>query len=231
MQTRYRGLAALFGCLALLASSAAADNWNFFDGKFGIGQKGSGNLETEERSVEPFTAIDMSIGADVIITIGSPQKLSVTIDDNLLDNIKTRVRGKTLEIEARGSFSSRKNCVIEITVPSLEEIDISGSGEITLNNLDAKEFTFDMSGSGSFEASGKVEQLFIELSGSGKIDTRDLIAQDVEVDISGSGSAVVYAANSLDGDITGSGEIKYVNEPEHVSTRVTGSGSIDRAKR
>jgi hypothetical protein len=231
MQTRYRGTAILFACLALLATSATAGNWNFFDGKFGSGQKGSGKLETEERTVEPFTSIDMSIGADLIITIGSPQKLTVTIDDNLLDNIRTRVRGKTLEIESHGSFSTKKNCVIEITVPSLEEIDISGSGEITLKDLDAKEFTFDMSGSGSFEATGKVEQLFIELSGSGEIDTRDLMAQDVEVDISGSGSAVVYAANSLDGDITGSGNIRYINEPEHVSTRVTGSGSIDRAKR
>jgi hypothetical protein len=231
MLTRSRIPAMLLACLAMLATSASADDWNFFDRTFGAGQKGSGHLESEERSVESFSAIDMSIGADLIITIGSPQKLTVTIDDNLLDNIRTRVRGHTLEIESHGSFSSKKNCVIEITVASLEEIDISGSGEITLKNLDAKEFTFDMSGSGSFEATGKVEQLFIELSGSGDIDTRDLIAQEVEVEISGSGSAVVYAAASLDGDITGSGNIRYVNEPEHVSTRVTGSGSVDRAKR
>ena len=231
MHSTLRGIAAILACAALFTSTATADHWNFFDGKFGSGQKGSGKLETEERTVEPFTSIDMSIGADLIITIGSPQKLTVTIDDNLLDNIRTRVRGKTLEIESHGSFSTRKNCVIEITVASLEELEISGSGEVTLSGLDAKEFTFDLSGSGSFEATGKVEQLFIELSGSGEIDTRELIAQDVEVDISGSGSAVVFAANSLDGDITGSGNIKYINEPEHVSTRVTGSGSIDRAKR
>lgn len=227
-----RMIAPLFASLLLIGSvtQATANDWTsiFTSGKT---EHGSGKLESEDRSVDVFTRIESNLGVDIDIKVGSPQKVTITFDDNLLDNIKTRVRGKTLEIDAKGSFSTEEDCKIEITVASLEEVDISGSGEITITNLDAKEFTFNMSGSGSLEASGKVEQLFLELSGSGEIDTRDLIAQEVEVDISGSGNAVVYAVSSLDGDISGSGDIRYVNEPQHVSTRVTGSGTIRGSKR
>jgi hypothetical protein len=225
-------IAPLFAGLLLIGSvtQVAAKDWTDFLRADQI-EKGSGDLETEERAVEVFTRIESNLGVDIDIKVGSPQKVTLTFDDNLLDNIKTRVRGKTLEIKARGSFSTNRDCTIEITVASLEEVDISGSGDITITNLDSKEFSFNLSGSGSLEASGKVEQLFLDVSGSGEIDTRDLIAQEVEVDISGSGNAVVYAVNSLDGDISGSGDIRYVNEPQHVSTRVTGSGTIRGSKR
>ena len=222
-------LLCLFTLVVSLAVPVSASDWNIFSS--GRTEKGSGKLETEERSIKEFTRIESNLGVDINIVIGTPQKVTLTFDDNLLDNIKTKVRGRTLEIDADGSFSTKENCVIEITVASLDEVDISGSGEITITNLNADEFTFNMSGSGSLEASGKVDQLFLELSGSGELDTRDLIAQDVEIDISGSGDAVVYAVNSLDGDISGSGDIRYVNEPQHVSTRVTGSGTIRASKR
>lgn len=219
----------LLALIALAAIPASADDWNFFSS--GRHEKGSGKLETEERSLDAFTRIESSLGVDIDIVIGTPQKVTLTFDDNLLDNIRTRVHGKTLDIDSRGSFSTRENCRIEITVASLEEVDISGSGEITITNLNSKEFTFNLSGSGSLEASGKVEQLFIELSGSGDVDARDLIAQDVEVEISGSGNAVVNATGTLDGDISGSGNIRYVSQPTNLSTSVTGSGTIKASKR
>ncbi len=219
----------LLALVAVLAIPAAADDWNLFGNS--RQEKGSGNLESEERSLEAFTRIESNLGVDINITIGTPQKVTLTFDDNLLDNIKTRVRGKTLEIDSKGSFSTRKGCTVDITVASLEEVDISGSGEVTITNLDSKEFSFSLSGSGTLEASGKVDALYIELSGSGDIDTRELVAQDVEVEISGSGNAVVYAVNSLDGEISGSGNIRYINQPAHLSTSVTGSGTIKASKR
>lgn len=219
----------LFVLIISAAATAGAGDWNIFSSD--RQEKGSGNMETEERSLGAFTRIDCDLGVDINITVGTPQKVSLTFDDNLLDNVRTRVRGKTLEIDSKGSFSTRKSCTIDITVESLDEVSISGSGEITITNLNSREFTFNLAGSGSLEASGKVDELYLELSGSGDIDTRDLIAQDVEIEISGSGDAVVYAVNSLDGEISGSGNIRYVSQPAHLSTSVTGSGTIKASKR
>ena len=207
----------------VLAVSASADGW--FSRRF-KGEKGSGDLVTETRDVKPFTRIETRGSADITVIVGEEQTVEITFDDNLIDYIETRVRGKTLKIDHTESYSSQSACEIVITVPSLERISCSGSGDIVVERLNAESFEFKLSGSGHFTAEGKAEELDINLSGSGDIDTRDLVAQEAYVKISGSGDVKVHAVESLEAKVSGSGDISYYGDPEHVSRSVTGSGRI-----
>jgi hypothetical protein len=224
---RYRyGYAILMVLGLAMVSVGSASGDDLFGNWFGRTEKGSGNLETEQRDLGPFVRIQSEIGIDLQIKIGEPQSVSLTIDDNLLDNVKTRVRGKTLVISSRGSFSTHRNAVIEITVAKLEEISLEGSGDIRVDGLNGERFDFNLAGSGSLIASGKVQELEISVDGSGNVDTEDLTADDVHVEVNGSGDVKVAAAKSFDGVINGSGNIIYFGDPEDISTNVYGSGSI-----
>ena len=215
--------------LLILFTFSSVSAGNFLKSLFGCsGIKGSGEQITEERDVKSFDKIESSGSYDIYVQVGEEQSLEITFDDNLIDLITTRVSGKTLKISNRDSYSSRNTCRVDITIPELEKVSLSGSGDIEIVDLDETSFTFKLSGSGDLRASGRVEELEIRLSGSGDIDTRDLLADDTYCKISGSGSVKLHAKEYFEGTVSGSGNIYYYGEPEHISTHVSGSGRIKK---
>ena len=213
--------------LMLFAVSASAGN---FFGLFDKQEKGSGDIVTETRDVDNFKRIKSTGAFDIFVTVGEEPSLKITFDDNLIEFIDTDVSGRTLILESHRSYRSKHGCKVEITVPKLEYVKLSGSGDIVVTNLKSDFFEYQLSGSGDLSAEGEVEELEVSISGSGDIDTRDLIAQDVYAKVSGSGNIKVYAKNSFNGKVSGSGDIYYYGNPEAISTSVSGSGSI-RKKR
>jgi len=75
---------------------------------------------------------------------------------------------------------------------------------------------------------GQVDNLDIRISGAGNADTQKLKAKNVKVSISGAGNATVYAKESLDGNVSGVGNLTYYGNPEDADTNVSGLGKIKR---
>ncbi len=210
--------------LAILIAGSLMAEW--FDFRSGRAVKGSGDVTVETREIEDFQRLETYIGADILIEIGTPTSLSLSVDDNLHEMILTEVQGRTLVIDSKDSWSTRKGCEIKIVVPSLKSVQSYGSGYIDIKNLSGTVFEFELNGSGDFWAEGSIEEFEVELNGSGDIDTKDLLAQDVYVTINGSGNCEVTALDAFTGKINGSGDIVFYGKPEHVSRRVYGSGRI-----
>ncbi|HUV30780.1 MAG TPA: head GIN domain-containing protein [Acidobacteriota bacterium] len=189
-------------------------------------ERGSGRVVEEERRVDDFTRIKSSGSCDLLVTVGSGKKVTVAFDDNLIDYIITEVHGRTLEVYSEGSYSSHRGCLVEITVPILESVKVSGSGDVTIEHLEGGDFSYSVSGSGDLRAEGEVDEVEINVSGSGDVDARDLIAKVACVTIRGSGDVHVYAGESLDARVYGSGDIYYYGNPDPAHTKVYGSGDI-----
>jgi hypothetical protein len=115
---------------------------------------------------------------------------------------------------------------VEISVPSLAGLNLSGSGNITVTGIRASRLTVTLPGSGDISASGSVSQLNISIDGSGDAQFSGLIAWNVDAVVSGSGSIFVRATHSLDAKVPGSGAILYSGNPSHVTTSITGSGAV-----
>ncbi|MBU8932674.1 MAG: DUF2807 domain-containing protein [candidate division Zixibacteria bacterium] len=216
--------------LMMIATSVSAGNW--FTDIFGStrGIRGSGDLVSEDRDVKAFSKIRTSGSYDIVVVVGREQSIKVTFDDNLIDIIETDVKGRTLRIYSDESYRTRRDCLIEITVPELKGFVAKGSGDIEIRNMDGEFFEFDLKGSGDIEMEGMIDELEINLAGSGDIDARDLIARDAIVVIKGSGDIRVHATEILDAAIYGSGDIDYYGKPDDVSKHVAGSGNIKRRK-
>jgi hypothetical protein len=191
-----------------------------------VGIHGSGVAKTETRSVASFSKIDLSGSPDVEVTIGSPQSVSITADDNLLPIIETTVGRDTLKIDSKESYNTSIGIKVKITVAKLEGVSVSGSGNIHAEGLAAGDMDASVTGSGDVFLKGAVNQLSAQVTGSGELQAGDLTAKSVHVGVTGSGDATVHASEELEASVTGSGDVKYSGHPAKVQKRVTGSGNI-----
>jgi hypothetical protein len=216
-----RMAAALSSLLAL-----AACNWS--DTYGGPTIKGSGNLKTETRPVERFTAISMSGVGSLEIEQTGQESLELTADDNLLPLFTTEMRDGTLFLgvaEGNSVTWSGNGPRFKITVSELRKLKVSGVGSIKATNLDSESLSISISGAGSGRIAGRSNNLSISVSGAGSLNAVDLQAKRATVIVSGAGDVTVNANDELDARVSGAGTVRYIGSPK-LQSRISGAGSI-----
>ncbi|MCU0447004.1 MAG: DUF2807 domain-containing protein [Microscillaceae bacterium] len=209
---------------------------------------GYGSTQTENRTVSEFQKINFTTTGKVYITQGNIQSVVVKAQRNVLDELNTNVSGGELRISMRRCIKSASPIEIYLTMPQIQGIRLSGSGDVQgmnrwqVNNLDLQlsgsgdiRAEFDalnafaqLSGSGKIVASGTSLDFNTNLSGSGKIEAFGLISDDCEARISGSGNTEVNVSKQLNAQISGSGNIWYKGTP-NISSQISGSGRVKNA--
>lgn len=205
---------------------------------------------TQEIKLEPLTGLNLGFSGDVILTYGSTQKIVMEGQQNILDNIKRDVKNGTWNITFEKNVKNAKNVTVTITLPTLKDVGLSGSGSIHTTNkftgldeldihvsgsghitleYEANETDLGLSGSGEINLSGSSKSLSIGISGSGDVTAGKLMTDDCEIHISGSGDASVHADKNLETHISGSGDVSYSGSAS-VTTRISGSGDVIKIK-
>ena len=217
--------------------------------------QGSGRIITEDRDVSGFDKIHVSGVGRIILTQGTKESLSIETDDNLMEYIKTEVKGDTLEIDftddvvlspgGRDVLDPSAGFIFRISVINLEEISVSGAadiqaeklktdrfeinlsgaGDVNFDDLNANQLEVVVSGAGNVDLAGKVENQHIDLSGVGLYQAFDLESREASVIISGASGANLWVTGSLDVIISGAGDVEYYGSPS-VSRNVSGLGRI-----
>jgi hypothetical protein len=221
MRIRHAALAATASLLMIALALPAHAGW----GRDRI--EGSGDLETRELDLDTFDAVDLGGAFSVEIRFGDRQKVAVTIDDNLWDNLEADVSGGTFELGWDKSCEPDEDCKVVITMRELKRFVVHGACDAKIVDFDGDRFDFQVSGAAELDITGKVDELDIQISGAGEVDAKDLKAKHVKVHISGAGDADLYASESIDARISGAGNLDYWGNPEHKKTKVSGVGSID----
>ncbi len=190
---------------------------------------GSGKIISESRSVSKFTSIELAGSGNVTVQVGKPQSISVEADDNIVPLIETTVKGSKLVIgiKSNTSITTKQPIRITVTVEALDGVSITGSGNVTVKDLNADHINIELSGSGNITVEGSAKDLQVTLNGSGTIMTGDLKVESANVKLTGSGNITVNASQSLDANLSGSGTIKYRGNPPKVNQKVTGAGVIN----
>jgi hypothetical protein len=191
------------------------------------GTEGSGIAATQTRDVGSFESLELAASNNVVIHVGGKPSVVVKGDHNLLDRITTEVQSGALVVSSTlGSFTTKSPMSVEVDVPTLSAITLTGSGNIVVAGLEAESLEVTMPGSGTLTGSGSAEQLDVTVSGAGLVHFTSLVANDVRALVSGSGSLFVTATRSLDASVSGSGAILYSGDPQDVTKSVTGTGVI-----
>jgi hypothetical protein len=189
--------------------------------------RGSGVAASEDRTLPPFTSVELAGSTNVTVQVGSPQSVVVHADDNLIGHVRTTVRSGALVIDTTGDFSTRAPMGVSVVVPELSSVRLTGSGTVTVDGVDVPSFTASLPGSGTMRVAGRTDLLSASLGGSGQMELHGLIARAVEAQLSGSGEIQVYAVDSLDAEVSGTGSVVYAGNPPQVDRVVTGTGAVE----
>lgn len=216
-------LAAL--ALALAAGAAACG------GSGSSRLEGSGVRASATREVPPFTAVELRGVGTVDVHPGSPQKVTVSGDDNVVPLVTTEVENGTLVVDVKGggSFTTKEPLVVDVAAPALTSSRLSGAGTLQVAGVDAKSFDASLDGTGKLDVDGSADRLNASVSGTGSAQLEHLVAKDATVSVSGVGSAQVFATHSLDASVSGTGSVLYGGNPPQVKTQVSGVGSVSHA--
>lgn len=208
--------------------------------------KGEGAAVTETYELPPIDGFSLCIGANVNLTHGETQSVSVTGQQNILNELTLDVSGTTWTIGLDRCTWKHDELTIDITLPSLELIDISGSGDVRSTNTFPDQGNLDIeisgsgnvdldfegetinsriSGSGDIRLAGTANRIDQKISGSGKLKTFDMPCTEAKIKISGSGSAELTVSDDLEVNIAGSGDVYYKGNPA-LDINVSGSGEI-----
>lgn len=226
------------GAAALLLTSAC-----------GIGSGGNtigtGPLVDDERMLTAFTEIDNETAADLTITRGQTQRVTVNAQADVQPILRTEVKGGRLTIASDKNFDGNAGTNIVITVPELErfvndgsgnasiagfdggklEIETGGSGDLEVRESEYGDVQLAVDGSGDVRLGGRGGDLDVEIDGSGDLDAYDWSADDVKVRSKGSGDVRVRADDKLEVKLSGSGNVYYRGNP-NLQLDDDGSGEV-----
>ncbi len=211
-----------------------------------LGVKGKGDTLTENRNVQNFHALDISANAQVELRIDTVYRVEVTCEESIIDFLETVEENGVLKIHFDRDVYDVDNLQIRVWAPNWDAIEthgsvdlnapdaisgdnlkvnLSGSGNMRLFNIDFQDITALISGDGNLFLVGKGESLTCTISGSGNVEALDCPMQNAKVTISGSGNVRLDVSEQLDVVISGSGDVEYQGDPV-VNSQVSGSGSV-----
>lgn len=191
---------------------------------------GSGSVITEQRNVANFYSVKVSGSSKVYITQGITFSVTAKAYANILPVLQTRVENGVLIIDYKNNSNiSNDNSEIDITMPVLSGLEVSGNGSIsTLGSfMNINNFAVSLSGSGSINVNNATPLNYIVIiSGSGSVNSFGVVSQDAVVNIGGSGNASLSLTGNLKATINGSGNIYYKGNNVQVTSQITGSGQV-----
>ena len=209
-------------------------------------RKEAGPVITEDRSVGPFTGIRIESNADVHFVQSNAFELRIEAGQNLMRYITTEVNSNGILVisERRNQIWDTRGPQIFVVVDSLNSLEITGSGDLDGSDFrsgplalfisgsgdidiitDATHVEAAISGSGDMLLEGTAQTLDLTISGSGDCKGQFFPVQTASVVISGSGDAYVNVSQSLEGRLSGSGDLFYWGNPASVNVTTSGSGS------
>lgn len=208
--------------------------------------KGEGPVKVEQRQVNDFNEIELSIPANITVVTADSFNCIITAQSNIIKVIDTKVKRETLNISSDYSFGDAKIEMV-ISLPGAEGLSINGSGSIkTLNTVKTESLKLNINGSGEMFVYAETDKLRAEVNGSGKCfikgssnflrgeingsgDLRgfDFNTVKTDLEINGSGNAEVTVSSDLDVAVHGSGNVIYKGSP-HIKSDIVGSGTIKK---
>lgn len=189
---------------------------------------GSGNYQTKSLPSFDFNRLNVNGVFEVLFEISEKPFVDVSADDNLIDFIQLDYTEGLLDIGLvpNVGFKTKSPLQVKIGHPYLDSVELKGSGDIRVSNLNQNSISATVRGSGDIELSGIVKEAMLEVSGSGDIEADELKSDHLTARLKGSGDIEATALESAQAYLSGSGDIKIFGNPPIKHQDKKGSGKI-----
>jgi hypothetical protein len=215
-----------------------------------IGTTGFGQTK-QTRDVCCFNSVRVSGAFEVFLRMGEKSSVTVVADEDIIDDINTKVDGDVLEVDFDSDWwnwgKKSNDAKIYITLSSVESLEFSGACEVKGKNslrgntidvecsgaselnleFDCDQLNLDLSGASELTLRGKSRKVNLESSGASEINAADLQAKSMNMDVSGASSASVNVSDDLNIEASGASEVRYKGSP-NITQEVSGASSISK---
>ena len=197
--------------------------------------KGNGNIVTQTYDVSAFNELSVALPATVNFTVSNDYSCTVRMDENLLEYLDIKVEDRELRLckqkKHNNTHLNATEFIIEVTAPSLEEINLAGSGTFNaLSPMEVDKLEANVAGSGDiiFKKTVTAKEIELNVAGSGDLFCNELIADKLDADIAGSGDMKVVSGTvrEAEASVAGSGDIVLTCDIENFDASIAGSGDI-----
>ncbi len=104
-----------------------------------------------------------------------------------------------------------------------------GSGDLKVGKLTTNYLRVNGQSSGNVTIDrGSATVLDVTLGSSGDLNAGNVVARNVKVSLSGSGTINVNATKSIEGKLSGSGDLRYAGVASSVAIKNSGSGKVGK---
>lgn len=212
--------------------------------------EGSGNVTTEKRIVQgDFKKISVSNAIDLVIEQSETVEITVEADDNLQNDIITKVEDGTLVIKCKfNSFRNITSKKVTVKMPTIqkieassassvqsnnvilgEDIDLETSSAATMNiNVESDNISCDSGSGSSMSISGKALKIKTSASSGASINAEKLLANEVDAEASSGGTVSVHPIVHLKAQASSGGNINYDITPKTIEKSASSGGSISQ---
>ncbi len=202
----------------------------------------------ETRQTAVFDKIELAFSGDIVYTQQAAHQVEIEAAQNILPYIITETKGSKLVLKTRPNVNIAGGKVtLYISSPDFSEavitgsgnfnsvasvsgssvvLKVTGSGDISIPRLTATQLKAEITGSGNISIQdGSVQKQDLAVTGNGDYYAVDMSSEEALVRISGSGGARLWAHQTLQVTISGSGDVWYKGTPG-ITSSVSGSGKL-----
>jgi hypothetical protein len=197
-----------------------------FNFSFGTSTKGSGVASSEVREARDFKGVEVGGIFEVEIRAGKDFSVQVEADDNLIQYVRTEVRGGVLRIETTKRISSQTPLRIVVSAPDIEMVDVSGVSKVSVTGISNPALRLETSGASKVSISGETAVFTVGVSGASRIDADGLKTKDATIKASGASHVNVAASERLVANASGASKIGYTGSPARVEEDTSGASKI-----
>ena len=210
---------------------------------------GSGQVTTVTPDLSGFDRVQVGYAFAATIEQGSEYKVTIRIDDNLVEYLDARVVGGTLVIGLEPSIGFNFGAKIleaEITMPNLTALEASGASRVSLTGFTSKDallleasgasiisgdvsagdVDMRLSGASTVSLDGSGDAMSVEASGASTANLRSFTVSDARVELSGASRATVNVSGTLDAEASGASNLTYTGTPTLGNINTSGASTI-----
>ena len=213
-----------------------------------VGIIGSNDTTTSEFDLDGFSEVSAASAFRVTITQGESFAVSVTANQNVMDDVRVDVRGVKLVLELTRTNYTNLDLSAEITMPELTAVEVSGASTVQFSGfgatdrfdaqasgaskvegtLTANEAMLEASGASTITLDGSADALNARASGASNLVLGELAAATAVVEVSGASRADVNVSESLSVTASGASSVRYAGAAEIDDLNVSGASTVDK---
>jgi Putative auto-transporter adhesin, head GIN domain len=187
---------------------------------------GSGNSASEDRTLGEFHALNVSAAIRATVSVGSPQHITVTADDNILPMVSASVSNGELQLSMQGTVTTRTPVSVDIVVPALDSLTATSAARIDVTGLTADALKVVANSAGTISAAGQATSLNVNAESAGTADLANVPVQSVQANITSAGHALVNVSGSVTGTVHTAGLLTISGNPAQVSVDTDAAGQV-----